>query len=294
MRPHHSSPAEPMTEIPSEKEPLIGPVVGPGLHMMSWNIRRRVRHMRLRSVDLWENRAPAVRALLRSERPTLLGVQEALPDQVRFVGESLAAGYRCVGRGRAADGGEEGCPIFYDAERLELLDWEQLALSNRPMIAGSISWGNLLPRILVSATFRDRVTSRRFQLLNTHLDHLSARSRRISAQAIRYVVSTAAMPTVLTADMNDGAGSAALRELVFDGRLADTWDMAKRHESQEWGTFANYKTPRCGGRRLDWILASPAFQVDRAAINTLRPAGTWASDHLPVQAVMVLPNKHSQ
>lgn len=256
---------------------------------MSWNIRRRVRHIIPGAADLWENRAPALRALLRAERPTLLGVQEALPDQVRFVGDSLAAGYRCVGQGRAADGGEEGCPIFYDAERLELLHWKQLALSNQPTLAGSTSWGNFLPRILVSATFRDRVTLRRFQALNTHLDHLSARSRRLSAQAIRYVVSTAAMPTLLTGDMNDGARSAPLGELLIDGLLADTWDMAKRHDSEPWGTFANYKAPRRGGSRLDWILASPDFQVDRAAINTRRPAGTWASDHLPVQAVLVLP-----
>lgn len=268
---------------------LIGPAAAPALHVMSWNIRRRVRHFIPRAVDRWDHRTPALKGLLQAERPTLLGVQEALPDQAHFVGDALGVGYRRVGHGRAAGGHEEGCPIYYDVERLELLDWEQLALSNRPTHPGSTSWGNILPRILVSATFRDRATSRHFLALNTHLDHLSAGSRLRSARAILAVASQAAMPTVLMGDLNDNSTSAPLRELLAGGLLADTWGMAQRHVTEEWGTFANYKTPRRGRNRLDWILASADFRVDRAAINPQRYAGAWASDHLPVQAVLVLP-----
>ncbi len=269
-------------------DPLIGYVVEPSVHVMSWNIRRRVRHLIPKAVDRWDRRAPALRELLQAERPTLLGVQEALPDQARFVGDSLGDGYRQVGHGRAADGRGEGCPIYYDAERLQLRDWEQLALSNRPTRPGSTSWGNILPRILVSATFEDRATSRRFMVLNTHLDHLSARSRLRSAQAIRDVVSTAVLPAVVMGDMNAGAGSVPLRKLLGSGLLAETWAKAQSHDSEEWGTYSNYQTPRSGIDRLDWILASPAFRVDRAAINQQRNADAWASDHLPVQAVLIL------
>ena len=197
-------------------------------------------------------------------------------------------GYRWVGRGRGADGRGEGCPIYYDAERLELLDWEQTALSDRPSRPGSTSWGNIIPRIMVCATFTDRATSRNFLAVNTHLDHLSVQSRLRSAQAIRHVVSVGGLPAVLTGDLNDGGTSAPLRELLGDGMLAETWDMAQTHDSEEWGTFSNYREPRRGVRRLDWILASPVFRVDRAAINAGRHEGSWASDHLPVQAVLRL------
>lgn len=277
--------------VPPARAPLIGHVVQPSLHVMSWNIRRRTRHIIPRAVDRWDRRSPGLRELLGSERPTLLGVQEALPDQARFVGEALGDGYRWIGKGRSTKGSGEGCPIYYDAERLQLVDWEQVALSNQPTRPGSTSWGNFLPRILVSATFEDRATSQRFLALNTHLDHLSARSRLRSARAILSVISTAALPTVVTGDMNAGAGSAPLRELLGGGLLTETWGMAQTHDSTEWGTFSNYRAPRSGGRRLDWILTSPAFRIERAAVNEQRHAGVWGSDHLPVQAVMVLHGK---
>lgn len=96
---------------------------------MSWNVRRRLRRPSPRAADRWENRAPRVRQLLRTERPTLLGAQEALTDQAEFLRESLGPEYRMLGRGRGAGGRGEGCPILYDAARLELLDWDQAALS---------------------------------------------------------------------------------------------------------------------------------------------------------------------
>lgn len=261
---------------------------------MSWNIRRRIRHIIPKAADRWDRRSPGLRELLRAELPTLLGVQEALPDQARFIGEALGDGYRWIGKGRSAQGIGEGCPIYYDAERLRLVEWEQVALSNEPTRPGSTSWGNFLPRILVSATFEDRATSRRFLALNTHLDHVSARSRLRSAHAILNITSTAALPTVVTGDMNAGAGSAPLRELLGSGLLTETWGAARNRDSTEWGTFSNYRAPRSGGRRLDWILASPDFRIDRAAINEHRHAGVWGSDHLPVQAVMVLPGNSAQ
>ncbi|WP_247647064.1 endonuclease/exonuclease/phosphatase family protein [Arthrobacter sp. E3] len=254
---------------------------------MSWNIRRRVRHLIPRPVDRWDQRAPAVEALLRAEKPTLLGVQEALADQAEFVARALGGDYRWVGRGRGPGGGES-CPLFYDAERLEMLDWQQAALSDHPTSPGSTSWGNVIPRIMVSATFVDRATARHFMAVNTHFDHLSARSRLRSAQAVGRLVSTGNLPAVVTGDLNAGVKSAPLRVLLEDGRLAETWDVSRAHESEEWGTFPNYKRPLRNGKRLDWILASPAFRVDRAAINAQLHAGRWASDHLPVQAVMVL------
>lgn len=285
----HDPRANATPPTPPPPEHLIGPTAAPALHVMSWNIRRRVRHLVPRSVDRWDRRAPAVEGLLRAEKPTLLGMQEALADQAEFVAQVLGEDYRWVGRGRDAGGGGESCPLFYDAERLELLDWQQVALSNHATRPGSRSWGNVIPRIMVSATFVDRATAREFLAINTHFDHLSVQSRLRSAQAVGHLVSTGNLPAVVTGDLNAGAGSAPLRELLADGTLAESWALARAHDSAQWGTFSNYKEPRRNGKRLDWILASPSFRVDRAAINAQRHAGGWASDHLPVQAVLVLP-----
>ncbi|WP_216693112.1 endonuclease/exonuclease/phosphatase family protein [Dietzia psychralcaliphila] len=271
-----------------EPSSLIGQVTAPALHVMSWNIRRPVPALLARPADRWGRRAPGLRALLAAERPTVLGAQEVLGDQAAVVREALGPGYDLVGRGRGADGGGEASPIFYDSDRLELLHWEQAALSDHPTRAGSVSWGNVFPRVMVSATFRDRGTARIFLVVNTHLDPFSARSRLRSARAIGDLVSAAGIPAVVTGDLNAGPSGAAVRELLRDGTLADSWRSARTHVSEEWGTYADYRGPRRSGSRIDWILASSAFRVTHAAVNPLRPGGGWASDHLPVHAVVEL------
>lgn len=270
-------------------EALIGPVPAPGLHVMSWNIRRRTVPFHPRRADRWQLRAPKAQLLLRTERPSLLGVQEALPDQARFIRDSLGGAYRFLGRGRGAQGDGEASPIFYDSDRLELLDWEQKALSATPHRPGSRSWGNIFPRTLVCATFRDRHTSIAFLALNTHLDHLSGGSRLRSAQMIRELASASSLPVVFTADANADHRSAAIDELLRGAALADAWAAAAHHDTEEWGTFANYRQPRLHRRRIDWIMTSPQVGVERAAINAQRHQGGWPSDHLPVQAVLQLP-----
>lgn len=268
--------------------PLIGAAAAPALHVMSWNIRRRMSLPALRAADRWSTRAPRAQELLSTERPTLLGVQEALTDQAELVRAALGADYRLIGQGRSAEGRGEGCPIVYDAARLELLDWEQAALSDSPTRPGSTSWGNIIPRILVSAIFEDLATSRRFHAINTHLDHLSPRSRLRSAQALGEAAAASGLPAVITGDFNAPAGSAPLRALLAEGEYRDAWSAAQERRSQEWDTYANYRAPRQRRGRIDWILTGPAFRVDRAAINARQHQGGWASDHLPVQAEMTL------
>lgn len=291
MAPHDPGPAPAARPEPSS---LIGPVTEPDIHVMSWNVRRPVPAVVARPSDRWSRRAPAVRALLAAERPTVLGAQEVLREQITVMLDALGPGYAVVGRGRGSDGGGEASPIFYDSGRLELLDWDQIALSDQPTRAGSASWGNLIPRVMVSAEFRDRGTSRSFLVINTHLDPFSARSRLRSARAILDLVSAAGpssarhSPALVTGDLNTGPAGAAVRELVREGTLVDSWHSARTRASEEWGTYTGYRAPRRNGARIDWILASSAFRVTHAAVNPLRPGGVWASDHLPVHAVVRL------
>lgn len=268
---------------------LIAPVQAPALHVMTWNICRSSTPFTLRSVNKWPQRAPRVRAVLEAERPALLGAQEVLPDQKRFLAECLGDGYGALGSGRDADGGDEACPLLYDERRLDLQGWRQLALSDRPAQPGSMSWGNVLPRVVVSAVFTDRATGHPFHAVTTHLDPFSRQARLTSARAIRKLVEANSLPALVLGDVNDDAGGAPLRALQAGGGLRDTWRAAEQRVGEEWGTFGNYRQPRRRGRRLDWILASPDIRVRRAGIDPRRVLGGWASDHLPVHAVVELP-----
>lgn len=269
--------------------PLIGPVAAPALHVMTFNVRRPITGPQ-RAVDRWMHRRHLVEDLLASERPTLLGTQEVVPEQATVIRDALGPTYRFVGRGHGPRERGEGCPLFFDTERLDLVDWYQTALSDRPDVPGSTSWGNRVPRILVTAEFRDRETAGRFVAINTHLDHLSPHSRIRSAEEIRAQVASAPHPAIVTGDFNTRVGSSAYRALMGGGVLTDAWDEASHRATTEWGTFGGYRAPRVGGRRIDWIAVSPEVAVDRVGINARTIDGWWPSDHLPVQAIVRVPS----
>lgn len=264
---------------------LIGARTAPDLHVMTFNIRRRMVSMSRPSPDGWSHRRPAIRRLLATEQPALLGVQEALFEQATFVAESLGPQYRRIGRGRNADRRGEGCPMFYDSTRLKLVDWRQHALSDTPDAAGSRSWGNFTPRIVVSASFSDRVTGVQFRAFNTHFDQFSRKARIRSAEFINNLVDASPLPAIVTGDFNTSVGTEPYSVITSD-RLQDAWVTADKRLTDAWGTFPNYRAPQLDRKRIDWILASKTVLVTEAATNPTRYGGVAASDHLPVQAVV--------
>lgn len=275
-----------MTDVP-----LIGPVEAPDLHVMTYNIRRRMPHLRTGNPDRWATRKHLVQRLLSAERPTLLGVQEALADQVEFLETALGPDYHWIGRGRNPSGEGERGPIFFDSRRLELTDWRQWALSATPDVPGSRSWGNMVRRVVVSADFIDRATGGRVLAFNTHFDHLSPRSRHESARFLvrRVRAAHAADPAaaiVVTGDFNSDVDSAVYRRLTEEGVLRDAWEAAAERLTVQWGTFPNYRPQRPGGKRIDLILVGQGVDVVKTGINVSRFDGKAASDHDAVQAVL--------
>jgi len=267
---------------------LIGPVEAPGLHVMSYNIRRRLPQLMPHSPDRWARRRPLLRRLLRTEQPALLGIQEALVDQAQSLRNALGDHYRLIGHGREANTGGEGCPIFYDSRRLRVLEWRQTALSDTPDVPGSTSWGNRVPRVVVNATFLDLATGIEFQALNTHLDHRSRTSRLRAAEELRRMVQASPLPTIMTGDFNTDADTDPYDALTGHGLLVDTWDTTEDRLTGVWGTFLDYRPPRHQHKRIDWILVTPGVVVREAAINVTRYEGGWPSDHAAVQAVVEL------
>lgn len=270
----------------TDPTPLIGQVEAPELHVMTYNIRRRMPRLTSRAVDQWERRKPLLRRLLQDERPSILAVQEALPDQAAFVHAVLGSCFEGMGEGRDPDRGGERVMLFVDRSRFAVRRWTQIALSETPDIAGSRSWGNRIPRTAVIAELTDYVTSHEFTAIATHFDHLSQSSRLRSAELIAQRVLDLGQPVIVTGDANTDADTAPYRALLDQGQLVDSWTVADRHLSNSWGTYSNYRPPG-PGRRIDWLLVSAgAFEVVSTAINAVRYDGAAPSDHEPVQAVL--------
>jgi endonuclease/exonuclease/phosphatase family metal-dependent hydrolase len=265
----------------------MGAASAPDLHVMSFNIRRAMDGPLVRPADRWRRRSPAVTALLGSEAPTVVGLQEVRPRALGVIRDALGPRYRSLGRGRGTHGDGEGTPILYDTSRLTLRAWSQQALSDTPTTPGSRGWGNLIPRILVAAEFTDEATGRPLLVVNTHLDHLSRASRVRSAHAILELTSRSTSPVVAMGDLNTGDGSAAVRALIAGG-LVDSWDAAESRLSPEWGTCPGYRPARAGGHRIDRILVAPGIRVREAAVNDRSFDGIRPSDHLPVQALLTM------
>ncbi|MDT0269433.1 endonuclease/exonuclease/phosphatase family protein [Streptomyces sp. DSM 44915] len=268
---------------------LIGRARGDRLHVVAFNIRMDA-DAAPGTPDSWTDRRPVLADFLAVERPTVLGVQEALYHQVKQVDADLPREYDWIGLGREGGGRGEFMAIYFDTDRLEPLDYDHFWLSDTPNVIGSASWGNSVVRMVTWARFRDRRTEREFIHVNTHFDHQSEHARVRSAALVRDRIADfdPALPVVLTGDFNTPAESSeSYRLLVTEGGLTDTWT-AGRQLTPAWGTFPGYGEPVADGPRIDWVLAGGPVEVREVAINTFRVRGRYPSDHAPVQALVRL------
>ncbi len=272
-----------MRDAPDD-HPLIGAVVAPEVHCATLNLRRRVPRPAAHP-DAWERRRDAVAALVTSEEPTVLAVQEALPEQARDLTTRIGSRWEPVVVGRGRHGGGEAVGLYLDRERLDVVERRTWALSRTPDRPGSRSWATAFPRHAVGAVVRDRETGREFTAIGTHLDVASPWARLRGAELLGRIVRQRGLPAVVMADWNCPAGSAPWRALAEAG-VSDSWSRASRPVSEPYGTYPHYGSPRVGGRRIDGVLVTEDAVVDRVAVSTRRPGGVWPSDHAAVHAVV--------
>ncbi|KAF8407268.1 hypothetical protein HHK36_006395 [Tetracentron sinense] len=83
-----------------------------------------------------------------------------------------------ISRKGSQDTSDEQCTIFYDKEKVELLEGGTFWLSESPSVPGSTSWGSVVPCI---ATWGVEPPGFSFQIVNTNMDEFSPRARRRSA-----------------------------------------------------------------------------------------------------------------
>ncbi|WP_439694301.1 endonuclease/exonuclease/phosphatase family protein [Curtobacterium sp. SP.BCo] len=270
--------------MPDDDRPLIGEVQPPDVHCVTLNVRRRVPRP-AGHPDAWERRRDAVVALVASEAPTVLAVQEALPDQAADLTAALGSRWEPVLVGRGRRGGGEQVGLFLDRTRLDVVERRSWALSRRPHRPGSMSWGTAFPRHIVGAVVRDRATDVTFTALATHLDVVSPWARVRSAELIGRIVRERGLPAVVMADWNCAAGTAPWRALAEAG-IVDSWSRASRPVTEPVGTYPHYARPRVGGRRIDGVLVTREATVGRVAVSDRQPGGVWPSDHAAVHAVV--------
>lgn len=164
----------------------------------------------------WDNRKEAVITMLTELQPAILGIQEGLHNQVRYLNENLSE-YQYVGVGRD-DGHSSGeyAAIFYDTTEVELLDDGNFWLSETPD-SPSLGWDANNIRICTWAKLRDRSEDKIFYVFNTHYDHKGKTSQLESSELIAETIeeiAEAEAPVFITGDFNMLIGSKRLDPLT--------------------------------------------------------------------------------
>ncbi len=254
------------------------------LRVMSYNIRLDTPADK---EDQWPHRKDRVVALIRYHQPDLLGVQEALPHQVKELEQALPQyGWYGVGRDDGKESGEFSA-IYYDKDKFQVQDSGTFWLSPQPD-KPTKGWDAAIIRICSWVKLKNKKTGGVLYHFNTHFDHIGEKARENSATLIAAKISEIAgtNPFVLTGDLNTTDDSKAYANLTSSGALLDTETLSASGHYGPSGTFSTFDVQSELGKKIDYILVSKHFSVLQHATLTDAQNGKYPSDHLPVIAVI--------
>jgi endonuclease/exonuclease/phosphatase family metal-dependent hydrolase len=257
--------------------PMPGPKAEPGgVRVLTWNILRGQEHGPPWQQNNWPARKQALGAALRQTRPDILLVQEALPDQLAFLDETLP-GHRRVGVGRDdGQSGGEHCAIYFQDGRFRQVDGGTFWLeepTDRPRGPGLN-----VKRICTWVRLRDQVSGRTLRVYNTH-QYLTEGARLPASHIIRDRVKAGdpSDAVLLTGDFN-ATPEAPSRRMFAEAGLRETAALAGR------GAEGTYQLSGLRLRCLDGILVGPGWHVQQYAVVNVKPRGLFPSDHFGVLA----------
>ncbi|SMC21035.1 Metal-dependent hydrolase, endonuclease/exonuclease/phosphatase family [Desulfacinum hydrothermale DSM 13146] len=231
----------------------------------------------------WAYRRELVVEIIARYRPHIVGTQEGRWSMLTYLAERLP-GYVLHAPSRVIDDTCQYPTLFVSTEGLTVEDGGEFWLSKTPQMHRSLDWDSAFPRMMSWARVQDRRTGRRFWVSVTHLDHMGVEARRRQAEILAQWVRDRAGAHVVLGDFNDAPDSAVHRVLTDPGvGLSDTWVLLGRTDGPESHTHHGF-TGVPQATRMDWILVSPHFRVQEAAIVRDSFQDRYPSDHFPYMA----------
>lgn len=247
--------------------------------VMSFNIRMSDGSQQSDGENHWHYRKEAVVDMLLEEHPTVIGMQEVCWEQMEYLREHLT-GYEGIGVGRD-DGKQAGevMAIFYDKERLEIVDSGTFWLSETPDMA-SRGWDAACHRTATWAVLRNRLSGEEWAMINTHLDHKGpvarAEGMRLIARRVEEFKERG-YKVVITADFN-----ATTDEDIFTPLYAVADDVREKAFDSDRST-TTYNGWGKSHSQIDHIFCH-GFEMERFAVLTGNYGVPYISDHYPVVA----------
>jgi|GEM_PF-470521 len=258
------------------------------LNIASYNMR--FNNKRENPDNTWSERKPQVRALLEYYDFDIVGTQEPLLGQIKYLTDSLPQ-YSAISYPKA-DGvtDDETCTILYKTARLELLQKGNFWHSATP---DTFENGG---RITTWGKFKDKLTGGEFFVFNTHLSSSNLESRKTSIAVILKELPRIAggSPFFLTGDFNATEKEETVAALVNSPIMADSKKVSKTPPYGQARSFNGFKfepsIPKGETRQdyianalpIDFIFVSKQISVLKYAVITDSFYGKFPSDHFPV------------
>ena len=275
---------------------LVGPstaLAQVSLDVMTFNIRTAAGRD---GDNAWPNRKALLVETIERYAPQLVGMQEALGEQIEYLDQQLPD-YRWIGIDRGLNGGvglSEATPIFYRYAELSPIESGNFWLTDTPdtppvrRTEGRRRRGG--GRIVTWARFYHRATGRQVYVFNTHFTLRRGQSQLDSADLIADRV--AALPA--------GAAAIVMGDFNSDAERSDTWRVATARGLRDaWvaaaervgpiATYGDFGPPdEALAERVDWILVGGPIDVQRAETVVHNVGGRYPSDHYPVAVRLLI------
>lgn len=232
--------------------------------------------------NAWPHRRTLLAQTLLKHKPDIIATQEGRFNQLKDF-EELLADYEIVDPHRSWIK-ERMYPTFFMRKNVfELIQSEDLWLSETPDIAGSFSFGSAFPRLMTWMKIQPKNSDVNFLFVNTHLDHVKAETRmeqiKVLAEQVKRIKDIRSR-LVIMGDFNDSPDSEVRKVLndSFKG-IQDSWRLFHLNEETSHHAFNG----ECqNGSRIDWILVDEKIQVSDCTLDKSTIAGKYPSDHFPV------------
>ena len=264
------------------------------IRVMTFNIRL---NLKSDSLNAWSYRKENASSMIRFHHADIVGLQEALLEQVNDLAEFLPE-YEWIGVGRD-DGKTKGefMAIFYLKKRFKLLKDSTFWLSENPEVPGK-GWDAAFNRIVTWGEFEDNKTNKKFYMFNTHFDHVGEIARQESAKLLlKYITNFAGNSDVIvTGDFNSKPNSVTYKTLTQNIKGASTITLVDSKKVSQYphhgpnSTFTAFKLSNLtdNDQLIDYIFVKNTMKVLNHGTLSDTFDGLFPSDHMPVLAEIVL------
>lgn len=252
------------------------------LDVMTFNIRTAAGRD---GGNSWPNRKALVAETIARSSPQVVGLQEALSEQIEFL-ESRLPEYRWVGVDRGLNGGlglSEATPIFYRYREVVPIESGTFWISETPE---QPSRGRRASRIVTWARFHHLESRHQIFIFNTHFSLRQGPGQLRGTRLINERI--AALPegstVIVMGDFNSVAERSETWRAATEGGLQDAWVIARERRGPAVTASGFGPPPKGWDGRIDWILVGGRVSVPSVETVVHSEGGRYPSDHYPVLA----------